>query len=148
MTNGENVGPSNEQWKSMMRDASVPDEGFVPETEKTQSRVRSALGTTARFLILLVSLVVTFAIGSQFLVASAIVWCGVSGCGGGGFGVARNPGGTILLLAVGSAIAASPLVFVPWVRWRIRIPVGVIVFLLVGTLAFLYVLRGAGELPA
>jgi hypothetical protein len=49
-------------------------------------------------------------------VAAAISWCGVSGCGGGGFGVSRNPVSTVLLTILAGAIVAIPVFAVPWTK--------------------------------
>jgi hypothetical protein len=48
---------------------------------------------------------------------AAIGWCGVSGCTGGGFGIARGHGtSSYTALAISGALIALPLALVPW--WK------------------------------
>ena len=47
-------------------------------------------------------------------VAAAFTLCGVSGCGGGGFGRSENPAATGVLVLVSGVVAGLPLLVKPW----------------------------------
>lgn len=58
------------------------------------------------------------------LVISTLLWCGISGCGGGGYGRIKDPDTTlaILFLAAAAVFPALPLAFIRWtVKRRTRL---------------------------
>lgn len=57
--------------------------------------------------------------GLYFFFLAAINVCGVSGCGGGGFGVSRgDPAETALFVAFGAVVMTSPIGLIPWTKNR------------------------------
>ncbi|MCX6433092.1 MAG: hypothetical protein NTX29_09985 [Actinobacteria bacterium] len=64
-------------------------------------------------------------------VVAAFTMCGVSGCGGGGFGRSENPAATGVLVLVSGAVAGLPLLVTSWSERR---GVRTIAFLAVATL--------------
>lgn len=70
--------------------------------------------TSFRALHLLWIAPVILITGFVLYVYAQISKCGISGCGGGGFGVAADPIGTIGAIAVAGVVAGALLAFVPW----------------------------------
>jgi hypothetical protein len=57
------------------------------------------------------------------LVISTLLWCGVSGCGGGGYGRVKDPDTTLAILFLAAAVfPALPLASIRWAaNWRTRL---------------------------
>jgi hypothetical protein len=70
-------------------------------------------------LALLWALPLALIVGISTWIPTDIALCGISGCGGGGFGVSWDPVGGIIGLAVGGAIVALPIVVVRWTTNRV-----------------------------
>lgn len=98
--------------------------------------------TSLRALHLLWIAPVICVAGFVLFVYAHISKCGISGCGGGGFGVSADPIGTIGAMAVAGLIAGALLAFVPWSLNRlIRATVAVVGAVLVCATIATLVLR-------
>jgi hypothetical protein len=85
------------------------------------------------------ALPIAFLVAILLLIVAGFEMCGISGCSGGGFGVAESGRGAVIpLLAVGGLAIALPLVLIHWhprwwvLRWNtpssaVRLTVGLVV---------------------
>jgi len=62
---------------------------------------------------------VALLVDAAFFFAALVAKCGVSGCGGGGFGVAANPGVSVALIVIAGAVTAGLLAVSPWTRSQV-----------------------------
>jgi hypothetical protein len=69
-------------------------------------------------LPLLWALPLALIVGISTWIPTDIALCGISGCGGGGFGVSWDPVGGLIGLAIGGALVALPIVLVRWTTNR------------------------------
>lgn len=79
-------------------------------------------------------------------VGAAISWCGISGCGGGGFGVSRDPVTTVLLTLLSGALVALPVLAVQWTkraRLRAICAAGVMLAIALIGLVIIIIVKGA-----
>jgi len=80
--------------------------------------------------------------GFVLYVYAQISKCGISGCGGGGFGVAADPKGAFVAVAAAGLLAGALLLFVPWsLNRQIRAVVAAVASLLVWVTIALLVMR-------
>lgn len=83
----------------------------------TENRAAAPARKRAAGLHLLWTIPLALVVGIPFLIYAAIDWCGISGCGGGGFGVDSSDAwqSVICCLIAGSLVFAA-LAPVPWLR--------------------------------
>lgn len=87
---------------------------------------------SGRVATVLVVLGLVLAVAPGFM--AAITICGVSGCSGGGFGRATDPGMTLVLLVVTGLVAALPLGVYALVRRNTRLATYAVVLAVLTTL--------------
>lgn len=87
-----------------------------------------------RLLHLLWAIPLAAVISLWLLFQAAIAECGISGCGGGGFGVATGERGMVPLLTWGIGVAwLLILAAAPWLRtWWLRCAIALVVGLAIG----------------
>lgn len=73
-----------------------------------------------------------------FFFIAAINVCGVSGCGGGGYGVSRgDPADTAMFVIIGSLIWMLPVGLIPWTKSRaVRATTMLVLSLLIGSVVW------------
>lgn len=99
-----------------------------------QSAPRRQSRPWLRLLHLLWALPLATLLSAPLLFLAAISECGISGCGGGGFGVATGGRIYVPLFTWGiGGVFFLALIAAPWVRpWRLRLAIGLIVGVLIG----------------
>ena len=102
----------------------------MPNTDGDQQR-----HPFSRLLHLLWALPLSAIISFGLLIIAAIEECGISGCGGGGFGVATGGRGAVPLFTWGIGLVWFViLAAVPWLRpWWLRCGIAVVVGLAFGS---------------